>query len=70
MACPKNDDVAEQTSGKTSASWMKSQAYAADSSFVVTKYEEELTKKQEKLDKIMRIWYALPTSESEETTEE
>ena len=64
------EDVAEQTSGKTSASWMKSQAYAADSSFVVTKYEEELTKKQEKLDKIMRIWYALPTSESEETTEE
>ena len=59
------EDVSEETSGKTGASWMKGSGFTGGSAFVVEKYQSELSNKQKKLDNIMKIWYNLPTSETE-----
>ena len=63
------EDTAEQTSGKSSGSWMKSQGYTGTSAFIAEKYLSELSGKQTKLDKILEKWYALPTSASETPAE-
>jgi len=59
------EDVSEETSGRTSASWMKAKDFAGGSSYVVQQYQEYLSTKQESLDEIFKKWYTLPTVETE-----
>ncbi len=63
------EDAAEGTSGKTSSSWMKGQGFLGTSSFVVEKYQSQLSGKQTKLDDILKKWYDLPTSATETPAE-
>ncbi len=63
------EDVAEETSGKSSGSWMKGLEYTGTSANVASLYESELSGKQTKLDNILKKWYDLPTSSSETPAE-
>ena len=59
------EDVAQETNGKTTASWLKASEFVGGSDYVVSRYNSELTERQAKLDRILTKWYALPTSSSE-----
>ena len=63
------EDVAEETSGKSSASWMKAQGFTGTSAYVASQYESQLSGKQAKLDKILEKWYSFSTSASETPAE-
>ena len=63
------EDVAEETSGKSSASWMKAQGFTGTSAYVAEQYTSQLSGKQTKLDNILKKWYTLPTSASETPAE-
>ena len=59
------EDTAEQTSGKSSGSWMKGLEYTGTSADVASLYEANLSNKQGKLDTILTKWYELPVTPSE-----